>query len=83
MANAWATILKAFPSVEVGRWLCSGSDKQLNMRFMRTPVEMLSAQLGTVSGVTLEKTKLQREGSKQIAVCTGELETIHVGAFQI
>jgi len=60
--------------------MCRGNDKQLNMRFMRTPVEMVSGQLGRVSGVTLEKTKLQQEGSKQVAVRRGEFETIQVGA---
>lgn len=72
-ATRWGYILKGFA------WLCRGSGKQLTVRFMRTPVEVVvSGELGSVIGVRLEKTRLQQEGNRQVAVATGEFETIEV-----
>ena len=55
--------------------LCRGSGKQLTLRFMKSPVEVLAGELGTAAGLVLEKTVLQQEGPRQVAVSTGELET--------
>ena len=45
-------------------------------------MEVVAGELGTVAGLVLEKTVLQQEGSRQVAVSTGELETLPVSQME-
>ncbi len=58
----------------MGDFVCREGEKRLQLRFFRSPVEVLGDERGSVKGLKLEKTELRQ----QKAVSLGEFETIEV-----